>query len=299
MKDMGSSVLARLKNKARKTNKNYQQIIQLFMQEELLRRLAKSKYANDLILKGGLLIYAITKFESRETIDIDFEIKDRASSIENVKKMVDEILVTPTENDYVVYEAKGFEKISSQRKYPGISFQIIGHINQVRVPINVDIGIGDVIVPGVEKRKFIPQLEGFDSPEIATYSIESTVAEKFEAILRRVDLNSRMKDFFDISYLSNAFNFDGKKLQKAVSETLANRETEYSKDSLAIITRFSEDKEMNVRWNYFLRKLKVEMPEFKVVLKDINNFLEPVFKAIVERKEFSLGWDCKKRKWII
>lgn len=297
MKDMGASVLERLRNKAKKDNKNYQQIIQLFLQEEFLRRLVKSKYAGNLILKGGLLIYAMTKFESRETIDIDFEILNQASTIENVKKMIDEILNTPTENDFVIFETKGFETISPQRKYSGITFQIIGHIKQVRVPINVDLGIGDVISPGVEKRKFAAQLDGFDSPEIATYSIESTVAEKFEAILRRSDLNSRMKDFYDISYLSNVFNFDGRKLQKAISETLANRETEHSKDSLEKIIRLSEDKEMKVKWNYFQRKLKTEMPEFSAVLKDINAFLGPIWENIINETQFSKHWDCGKSVW--
>jgi predicted nucleotidyltransferase component of viral defense system len=75
MADIGASILARLKNKAKESNTNYQQCLQLFFQEEFLRRLAKSHYVDNLVLKGGLFIYTLTNFKSRATVDIDFMVR--------------------------------------------------------------------------------------------------------------------------------------------------------------------------------------------------------------------------------
>ena len=147
MTDKAASVLAKLKNKAKISGISYQQCLQLFMQEEFLRKLSKSGYEDNLILKGGLFIYTLTNFESRATIDVDFLLRGFSNTIEDVKSMIGKIIETSTGNDFVSMTAKGFEEISPQRKYHGISTQIIGQIKNVRVPFNVDIGVGDIIVP--------------------------------------------------------------------------------------------------------------------------------------------------------
>lgn len=170
-------------------------ILQLFCQEEFLRRLSLSKYKNNLVLKGGLFIYTLTKFESRATIDIDFLLRNIPNNMEDIKGIIDEINNTSTGNDFIELESRGFEIISEHRKYKGISFQIVGKIKNSRTPFNVDIGVGDIIVPSPECRSIPVQLPEFKPPEIATYSLESTIAEKFDAMLQRLELTSRMKDF--------------------------------------------------------------------------------------------------------
>ena len=220
MADIAASVLARLRNKAKAAGISYQQCLQLFMQEEFLRKLSKSEHEDTLILKGGLFIYTLTNFESRATVDVDFLLRSVSNSLEEVQALVLKILAVPTGNDYIEMTAKGFEKISPQRKYHGISTQIIGKIKNVRVPFNVDIGVGDVIVPCAEERTIHKQLPDFEAPVIMTYSLESTIAEKFDAILQRFELTGRMKDFYDIYYLARTFDFDGAKLQTAISRTL-------------------------------------------------------------------------------
>lgn len=159
MADKAASVLAKLKNKAKTSGISYQQCLQLFVQEEFLRKLSKSEYEENLILKGGLFIYTLTNFESRPTIDVDFLLRAASNSIEDVKDMIDKIINTPTGNEYISMIAKGFEEISPQRKYHGISAQIIAQIKNVRVPFNVDIGVGDIIVPKAEQRKINTQLQ--------------------------------------------------------------------------------------------------------------------------------------------
>ena len=290
MADIAASVLARLKNRAKASGISYQQCLQLFMQEEFLRKLSKSGCNNHLILKGGLFIYTLTNFESRATIDVDFLLQGYSNSIDTVQGLIEQILSTPTGNDYIEMTARGFEEISPQRKYHGISAQIISRIKNVRVPFNVDIGVGDVIIPKAEQREIQTQLPDFNCPVIKTYSLESTIAEKFDAILQRFELTGRMKDFYDIYYLSRRFDFDGERLQTAVFETLQCRGTPYERDSFQRVVALAGNEDMQKRWKYFLKSIKDNTLDFSAVIDSIQIFLEPVFNAIVNEEEWQKSW---------
>lgn len=297
MADKAASVLARLRIKAKDSGISYQQCLQLFVQEEFLRKLSKSGLDDFLVLKGGLFIYTLTNFESRATIDVDFLLRGISNSIEEVKKLIEEIINTPTENDYIFMTAKGFEKISPQRKYHGISAQIIGQIKNVRVPFNIDIGVGDVIVPKAEQRMISTQLPDFEAPIIKTYSIESTIAEKFDAILQRFELTGRMKDFYDIYYLARTFDFEGTKLQTAIFETLERRGTSYDSNSFKRIVKLVEDTDIQKRWRYFLKNVNDDTLEFSTVIKELQEFLEPVYDAMLSEDEWQKMWNRKEAKW--
>ncbi|MCM1233290.1 MAG: nucleotidyl transferase AbiEii/AbiGii toxin family protein [Ruminococcus flavefaciens] len=297
MADIAASVLAKLRNKAKASGISYQQCLQLFVQEEFLRKLSKSGCEDNLILKGGLFIYTLTNFESRATIDVDFLLRAASNSIDDVKALITRILNTATGNDYISMKAKGFEEISPQRKYHGISTQIIAQIKNVRIPFNVDIGVGDVIVPRAEEHKINTQLPDFEAPIIMTYSLESTIAEKFDAILQRFELTGRMKDFYDIYYLARTFDFDGTKLQMAISRTLERRGAPYDKDSFKRIIALADDVDMQKRWKYFLKNIKDDTLEFAVVIDEIQAFLEPVFDAIVNEEEWQKQWHSIECDW--
>lgn len=297
MADKAASVLAKLRNKAKVSGISYQQCLQLFVQEEFLRKLSKSGYDDYLVLKGGLLIYTLTNFESRATIDADFLLRGFSNSIEDVKELIVKIIATPTGNDYILMTAKGFEEISPQRKYHGISAQIIAQIKNVRVPFNVDIGVGDVIVPQAKQRTISTQLPDFEAPVIKTYSIESTIAEKFDAILQRFELTGRMKDFYDIYYLARAFEFEGAKLQNAIFETLQRRGTYYDRDSFKRIVALAEDTDMRKRWKHFLKSIKDDTLDLLVAIETIQTFLEPVFDAIVNEDEWQEVWCPAECDW--
>ena len=298
MADIAASVLARLRNKAKAAGISYQQCLQLFMQEEFLRKLSKSEHEDTLILKGGLFIYTLTNFESRATVDVDFLLRSVSNSLEEVQALIVKIFAVPTGNDYIEMTAKGFEKISPQRKYHGISTQIIGKIKNVRVLFNVDIGVGDVIVPCAEERTIYTQLPDFESPIIMTYSLESTIAEKFDAILQRFELTGRMKDFYDIYYLARTFDCDGARLQMAIARTLDRRGTPYEKDSFKRILTLADDVDMQKRWKFFLKTIKNDTLEFSTVIEEIQTFLEPVFDAIVNEEEWFGSWKSYHNIWI-
>lgn len=297
MMDMGASVLARLKNKAKETGKPFQLHLQLFCQEEFLRRLAASPYAENLILKGGLFIYTLTNFESRATIDIDFLLRQFPSTIEDIKRMVDEIIAVDSGNDFITFHSRGFETISPQRKYTGVSFQLVGQIQNTRTPFDVDFGVGDIVVPPPHKQTIPVQLDGFEVPEVLTYSLESTIAEKLDALLQRLELTSRMKDIYDIYYLSNMFDFDGRVLQQAIFETLQNRGTAYERDSFDRVIALADNKDIQVRWRQYLRRLKMDDLNLNVVMSCIRNFIGPVWYAVANEDECHMHWDSSKNEW--
>jgi predicted nucleotidyltransferase component of viral defense system len=192
---------------------------------------------------------------------------------------------------------KGISDIALQRKYNGVSVQLVAGIKNTRTPINIDFGIGDVVVPRPEKRSIPTQLDDFVKFEVNTYSLESTIAEKFDAMLQRLEFTSRMKDYYDIYYLANTFNFDGRKLQEAIFETLQNRGTAYEKDSLENIIGFVKNDDMNTKWRHFLKKLKLTEPQFPIVIKLLEAFLSSIYKSIINEREFFSNWDCKTCMW--
>ena len=119
MADIAASVLARLKNKAAESGRSYQLCLQLFCQEEFLRRLEKSKYAENLVLKGGLFIYSVTDFDSRVTVDVDFLLRRVPNTPEQLKPVLEEIISTPTGNDFITFEIKDIAPIAVAKKYAG------------------------------------------------------------------------------------------------------------------------------------------------------------------------------------
>ena len=298
MADIAASVLARLKNKAKASGISYQQCLQLFFQEEFLRKLAASRYRSNFVLKGGLFIYTLTNFESRATVDVDFMLRGLSNDMARMDEILAEILAVPTGNDFITFKALPTESIAANRKYHGVSTQITGYIKNVRVPFNVDIGVGDVIVPAAQTRTIQTQLDGFDAPEVLTYSLESTVAEKLDAILQRFELTGRMKDFYDIYYLAQTFDFDGQALQAAIQETLQNRGTAYNADSFHRITELVNDEGMQSKWHYFLRTLNDSEIPFAQVMDGIKAFIKPIWDAVVDNDFVSKMWNACEKRWV-
>lgn len=165
------------------------------------------------------------------------------------------------------------------------------------MPFNVDIGVGDVIVPRAVERTISTQLSDFEAPIIKTYSLESTIAEKFDAILQRFELTGRMKDFYDIYYLARTFDFEGVRLQTAIFETLQRRGTPFDRDSFKRIIALADDEDIQKRWKYFLKSIKVDTLEFSAVMHKIQIFLVPVFNAVVNEDEWQKEWNSSICNW--
>ena len=297
MKDIAASILARLKNQAKETGLSYQMCLQLFCQEEFLRRLSLSQYNSNFVLKGGLFIYTITEFQSRATQDIDFLMRQLSNDIDKVKGVIEEIIQIPTTNDYIKIEVVNAGIITPDKEYQGVSVKFIGRIKQVKIPFSIDIGMNDVIVPKAVKRCIKTRLTDFEAPKVYTYSLESTIAEKFDAILKRMEATSRMKDFFDIYYLSSMFDFDGRKLQEAIWQTVQHRGTVYEANSFDRISAFGNNAFLSAQWTRFQPSMQVQLPEFVSILYRLKEFLQPVFQASIEEREFFMNWSSEQKKW--
>lgn len=158
-------------------------------------------------------------------------------------------------------------------------------------------GGGDIIVPHQEKRKLPKQLPDFEAPEINTYSVETTVAEKLDAILSLMEFSSRMKDYYDLYYLANKFDFDGSVLTEALQKTFANRNRQFTIEQFEHIMTFGADDGMQKKWKAFTKKIDTKTDAFETVLGIIKNFLAEPFRAVVEGAEYSMRWISAQGIW--
>lgn len=298
MADIAASVLARLKNKAKESGRSYQLCLQLFCQEEFLRRLEKSKYAENLVLKGGLFLYSLTDFDSRVTVDVDFLLRQIPNTPEQLKGILEEVIAVQTGNDFVTFEIKDITPIAVAKKYSGMGASMVAHIKNTRTPFGIDFGVGDIIVPKQEKRKIPTQLNDFVSPIINTYSIETTVAEKIDAILSLMEFSSRMKDYYDIYYLASKFDFDGVTLTEALKKTFENRGHSFTIAQFEQVMTFDNDDAMQKKWKAFIRKIDTKTDDYSTVLKTIKEFLTKPFTAAARGKEFTEKWSATNGEWI-
>ena len=298
MADIAASVLARLKNKAAESGRSYQLCLQLFCQEEFLRRLEKSKYAENLVLKGGLFIYSLTDFDSRVTVDVDFLLRQMPNTPEQLKTVLEEIIATPTGNDFITFEIKNVAPIAVAKKYAGIGASVVACIKNTKTPFSIDFGVGDVIVPKQEKRKIPTQLSDFDAPTVNTYSLETTIAEKIDAILSLMEFSSRMKDYYDIYYLANKFDFDGATLTEALKKTFENRGHSFTVEQFEQVMGFDSDGAMQKKWKAFTRKIDTKTDDYSAVLKTIKVFLTKPFIAAVKSEAFTEKWSAADGEWM-
>ncbi|MCU6743558.1 nucleotidyl transferase AbiEii/AbiGii toxin family protein [Suilimivivens aceti] len=297
MTDTAASVLTRLKNKGKETGRSYQLCLQLFCQEEFLRRLEKSQYTENLVLKGGLFIYSITGFDSRVTVDVDFLLRKVPNTPEKLKKVLEEIIATQTGNDFVTFEITNVAPIAVAKKYAGIGASLVARIKNTKTPFSIDFGVGDVIVPNQGKHKIPTQLADFAAPMVNTYSLETTIAEKIDAILNLMEFSSRMKDYYDIYYLANKFDFDGVVLTEALKKTFENRGHVFTVEQFEQVMAFENDEAMQKKWKAFCRKIDTKTDSYSTVLRTIRSFLRKPIVAAIDKKPFNELWTATRNTW--
>lgn len=298
MGNIAESVLARLKNESKNRGISLQQLLNLFCQEEFIRRLSRSNYKNNLILKGGFLLYSISEFTTRPTIDADYLLKNYSNDIDTIERLVSEVISLGNKNEFVEIQIRNLELISEFKEYHGVRVNLIGIIGRTRTPFSIDFGVGDIIVPSPVERTLPVLLPDFEEPKIFTYSLESTVAEKIDAIISLMETTGRMKDFYDIYYIATTFDFEGRKLQEAIYETLTNRGRAYERDSISDIFRLTKNFETQKRWINFCNKILNYELDFKDVVNVIIDFISPPYESILEEDEFFKNWSYKERRYI-
>lgn len=298
MKDTAASVLARLKNESRARNIQFQQLLMLFSQEELARRISKSRFKNKLILKGGFLLFAISNTAFRPTVDADYSLDKFSNNLENIQMMIEEIINIKTNYRFIEFEIKGYEDIAEQQKYPGIRVNLIAKIKNTRTHISMDFAVGDRIIPEVQKRKINTILDDFEKVELLSYPLETIISEKLHAIVSRMELTSRMKDFYDINYLANNYSFKCEMIKEAVIHTFSNRDTPFNSKTVENILRLGDDVKISGRWINFCRSVINEELEFNIILKKIVIFLNPPLQAAAENRKTNSTWDPENFNWL-
>ena len=291
LKNMAASVRSRLLNIARQNEKPFDQILFLYGQERFLFRLSLTPYKEILVLKGGLLLVGFGFPQVRPTRDIDL-LGLMNSDIETVSAIIKEIGNRDTD-DGLRFDLKelNYEIMSPDSKYPSFRFKFIGYLGQAQIPMQIDVGFGDQVIPAIKEIEF-PTLLDMEPPRVSAYSIESVVAEKFEAALDLADLNSRMKDFYDIWALSLSNEFDGKVLREAIIATCSRRQTAIKAQAELFSSEFANRTDKLTQWEAFIRKGMFEQAPktFIYLMEEIRAFLFPLTESIEKKKSFNVRW---------
>ena len=254
------------------------ELYQRFMFERILERISVSKYNENFILKGGLLLSAMLGINSRSTRDMDISIKGIDVSQEKMLKILNEILSIDID-DKVKFEVVNITDIRADDEYGGNKYHLVGRLENLKVSLEIDISTGDEITP---KELNFEYTSIFDNKKIyiGTYNIETILSEKIETILRRGKYNTRMKDYYDVYFFLMKLKKDIniKIFKQALNNTLRKREAfDYYNDYKQILDLIAEDDRITNYWNTYKKKNKyAENIEFKDIVKILKEFLDSI-----------------------
>ncbi len=288
-RNIAASIRQKLKNQARQSKRPFAELLQYYAMERFLYRLTQSSHANRFILKGALMLRVWQSPQFRPTMDIDM-LGKTSNEIDSICTQVTDIISVETD-DGVAFDPGTIrgERIKEDADYEGVRVRFIGTLDNARVNMQIDIGFGDIIHPEPIEAD-LPTILDSPPPRLLCYSRESTIAEKFEAMIKLGILNSRMKDFYDIWLLPRQFEFDGSELAEAIRLTLENRGTEIPD----VITAFTDEFVMakGKQWAAFRKRLNLEQvpADFAEVVAGVESFLQPIASALSAGGQFPEKW---------
>ena len=278
VKNYGKSIRSKLLNIAKEENTFYQTVLTRYFQERLLYRISQTRYRNNFYLKGGALMYAYERFAARPTLDIDFLGNNISNEGESIVKAFKEICSVPYEEDGVTFDVEQItdQNITEFKDYHGIRLSIPVRMDTISQVMTMDIGFGDVVTPKPVDLDYPILLEHLPSAKILAYSLETVIAEKLHAVVDLADQSSRMKDYYDLYTILHNEKFDADVLQEAIIRTFENRHTPYDDNTMFFRKEFSENRQMQVRWQAFIKKItKNTELAFAEVVTYIQEKLQP------------------------
>lgn len=254
------------------------ELYQRFMFERILERISVSKYNENFILKGGLLLSAMLGINSRSTRDMDISIKGIDVSKEKMVQVLNEILSLDI-GDGVKFEMINITDIRADDEYGGNKYHLVGRLENLKVALEIDISTGDEITPKELNYEYISIFEN-KKIYIDTYNIETILAEKIETILRRGKYNARMKDYYDVYFFLTKLKdeIDLETFKQALNNTLTKRESfDYYKDYRQILNGLTNDERINNYWSTYKKKTKyAQNIEFKEIVRILDEFLDNI-----------------------
>ena len=294
-KNVAASVRHRLLDLARKDGQEFQLVLTRYALERLVFRLSRSPYAKKFILKGATLFYVWnpTARAYRPTRDLDFLMRgeNSAPALETIFR---EVIQMEVSADGLTFDPKSVKAapIREDNRYGGLRVHMMALLEKARIPLQIDIGFGDKITPGPEQIVF-PSMLGQETAHLSAYPKETVIAEKLEAMVSLGEANSRMKDFYDVHFLSRHYAFDGKMLSQAITATFTVRGTAIPAEKIYPLTAaFSGDAARQRLWVGFLNRLGLTDVEtsFTVVTHQIAAFVQLPLQAAGKKEPFHLHW---------
>lgn len=248
------------------------------------------------VLKGGIFLYAIfDRNYERATTDVDLLARHISNSAKEMKIVFRDIFARDAD-DALVFDLDSItaEDITEFKEYHGLHISVTAYLDRTKIPVGIDIGFGDVIYPDAVEMEF-PVILDTEAPKVNAYSLESSIAEKLEAIVKNGFLNSRYKDFYDIYVLSTKYHFNYDELNNAVTETFTNRKTPITMDTEAFSNEFLSDSIHQTRWNSFLKKKKAMLPvSMNDAMTRIKTFVMPL---LAQTNVPVTEWDPNEGCW--
>lgn len=289
--NVAASVRARLLDLARRQGVEFQLMLSQFATERFLYRLGASSHAERFVLKGAALFRLWSDEQLRATWDLDL-LGRGPSTVTDVAAVVRDLCGIRAD-DGIEFDPDSVagEEIRLPDEYSGVRVRLEARLAEARIPVQVDVGFGDAVVPP-PKREVYPTLLDHDPPRILAYSRDAVVAEKLEAAVSLGVANSRMKDFYDLHRLASSATFAGPTLVKAIRATFRRRQTPFPDgEPLVLSTKFLAAPEREVQWRAFLRRGRLEAPpDASELAEDLRGFLLPVLAAACRGGEFEARW---------
>lgn len=255
MKINKNSLQARIKNLSKEKGVPSNVILQDYFFDAFLKRLAKSKYMDNFVFKGGFLLSATLGIDFRSTMDLDFLLTKLAISKETIKKIFNEIILVDA-NDNVTFEFISIDDIRQEDIYGGFTISLLGRLENIKVMVNIDVATGDPITPSAIAYKYHFLFDN-ESLVFAAYNFETIIAEKLQTILTRGVTNSRSKDFYDLYIIQKLRwnDVDSSILKEAFLNTCKYRNTFFTfEEATQIIIQIENEPVMQKRWASYARK---------------------------------------------
>jgi len=291
-KNIVASIQARLLQRSRELKVDHQVTLFRFAGERFLYRLSVSKYTDRFILKGAALMLFWLDEKIRPTKDIDLLGLGDTSS-EELKRIFVAICEQRVPPDGVSFSSATIRvaPIREQQEYGGMRVTLTAMLGNITIPLQVDVGTGDAVVPAAEVLQY-PGLLDLPSAKLRAYRPETSIAEKCEAMVRLAAANSRMKDFFDVYALAAARSFDGETLRKAIAATFARRHTQVVSQPLALTNEFATDPQKRRQWEAFVRRNRLAdtVGDLELVIAKLVEFIGPVLDALARGHSWQRRW---------
>jgi len=291
-KNIVASIQARLVDRSRELGVEHQLTLARFGGERLLYRLSKSEFADRFILKGATLLLLWLGEPIRPTKDVDL-LGFGDTSAEALKRVFVSVCAAEVPEDGLTFlpDSVQVEAIREDQEYGGMRVKLMAKLGNVRIPLQVDVGAGDAVVPPPEVLDF-PGLLDLPRAHLRAYRPETSIAEKTEAMVRLALANSRMKDFFDIHRLAETRTFDGETMRLAVAATFTRRGMDIpSERPLALTSDFAQDAQKKVQWAAFVRRTRrPDLNDLPTIMTALDRFLWPVLQAAARPETWPHTW---------